>query len=422
MKTEKLPRPDFQKVNTQDMMRIYINDTDNKLETYKALSCVKPNTALDSVLTTFRKNTNIPLVMPMMAFIHIVGTWLISKSTTLEVKGRKMNPDLWTIILSSSGSGKTFAFNQVEKASKKILNIKANFDSVASAAAYMDELQEKNGSLWFADEFAQFLGQVEQMGSPLSQCKEYLLKTYDGNTIQRKTRAATIEIEKPILSILGSNTLDSYLKKISEESFTDGFSQRFSYILAEADPERPMKDHSFFNETAIQTDIEQAFTQLVKTPTHQNYKMSDEAFEAFENSFQELLAHGVGESFYRRLMFISFKYALIFHVIYGDASDTITKDDMCWAMRLIDLHLNDLKKLLELYNYGDVFKTLKRIEAKKAEFALKGKPFGAREVVQNVKAIKSVQEAKSYIAFMDECAQLNWLEDERKKAITKQLV
>ena len=404
MPAYKLPRPRFDRETVQDYIKIFLAHSDNQ-NTFKTLSCVKPNSSLGDAIDAFKVHTNIPLQLPLIGFLHLVGAWLMKQESMIEVKGKRINPDLWTIALASSGSGKTFAFSQLQKASLQTLNIKAEFDAVASGAAFLQELSDKNRSLWFADEFAQFLGQVEQVTSPLAQCKEYLLKTYDGHPIQRKTKNDTIEIENPVLSVLGVNTIDSYLQKISEESFTDGFAQRFAYLLAEADDDRPFSQFTWFDETAIQTQLVEAFARVANTTTHKTYTLSEETFAAYEQAFQSLLRHDVSESFYRRLMFRSFKYMHIFHVIHGDESDIISKEDVGWAMRITELHLLDLKRLLEKYDYGELAKTVQLVQKKKAEFEAKGKPFGTRELLQNVKRIKSVPEAKGIMQFVLEIEQ-----------------
>lgn len=400
MPASKTPLLCIDKVSTQEFMNLFLSCSDD-LNTYQVLSAVKVNSPLDLAIQAFRELTNVPLQIPLMGFMHLVGAWLMKQNSTVNIKGAVLNPDLWTVVLAPSGAGKTFAFSQLQKASIKALNIKAEFDAVASASAFFEELHDKNGSMWFADEFAQFLGQVEQAGSPLSQCKEYLLKTYDGNPIQRKTKSELIEIEKPVLNILGVNTLESYLNKISEESFTDGFSQRFAYLIAKADPARPFKNYAWFNDEAIQISLTNAFSSLSTLTVHREYVVSAEAFKAYEAGFQFLLKHDISESFYRRLMFRSFKYAMIYHVMHGNNSNQITPDDIGWAMRLITLHISDLKELLTHYNYSELAKTIKKVQEKKADFAIKNKPFGVREVVQNIKKIKTVNEAKIILEFVE---------------------
>lgn len=400
MPAYKIPRPCFDRLSTQEYIKLFLSNN-NDLNTYQVLSAIKVNSPLDFAIQAFREHTNVPLQIPLMGFLHLVGAWLMKQNSTISIKGAVLNPDLWTVVLAPSGAGKTFAVSQLQKASSKALDIKAEFDSVASASAFFEELRDKNGSMWFADEFAQFLGQVEQAGSPLSQCKEYLLKTYDGNPIQRKTKVELIEIEKPVLNILGVNTLESYLNKISEESFTDGFSQRFAYLIAKTDPTRPFKNYTWFDDDAIQISLTTAFSTLSNLSIHSEYIVSAEAFIAYESGFQFLLKHDISESFYRRLMFRSFKYAMIYHVIHGNESNEITPDDIGWAMRLIALHIADLKELLTHYNYSELAKTIKKVQDKKADFALKCKPFGVREVVQNIKQIKTVNEAKIILDFVE---------------------
>ena len=416
MPAYKPPRPNFDlsRQTTQDYIKLFLS-RGSDLDDYQVLSAVKPNSPLDVAIQAFKEHTNVPLQIPLMGFLHLVGTWLLKNESVIEVQGDTINPDLWTVVLAQSGAGKTLSFNQLQKASQQALGVKAEFDSVASGAAYLEELRDKNRSLWFADEFGQFLGQIEQLGSPLAQCKEYLLKTYDGNPIQRKTKLALIKVDKPVLSIFGVNTVESYLSKISEESFTDGFSQRFAYLLAKSDPSRPFSDYPWFSSASIQESLQQAFTSVAGVTIHKSYSVGAEAFRAYQEAFKVLLKHGVSESFYRRLMYRSFKYALIFHVIHGDHTDKITPEDVGWSMRLIEIHLNDLKELLAQYAYGDLANTIRRIQEKKATFEQAGKAFGAREVVQNFKRIQTVAAAKSILQFVLE------IEEEERRLLRKKL-
>ncbi len=387
------------KPSVQDLMAFYLARGE-KLDKYQMKSLVKPASPLEQVLNTFEEHTPTPLQMPLMGFLSLLSAHLMKRETYVEVKGAKIRPDIWTIVLAPSGATKTFSFSQLEKASEAVLNVSSTFETVAGAAAYITELEEKNGGLWFADEFAQFLGQIEQIGSPLNGCKEYLLKTYDGDKITRKTKNETITVEKPMISIYALNTEESFLNKISDESFTDGFSQRFAYLLAKSDPKRSYAEYSFFDVEEIQKNLKEAFEKIKEVEIHEKYVYTKEAFMAYEVGFRSLLKYKVGESFYRRLMFRSFKYALLFHVANLKSTNEIDVEDVGYAMRMIEIHMDDLKELLVRYNFSELAKKIDKVIEKRKEAKAIGKKYEAREVVQTMRSIKTMAEAEKIIEFV----------------------
>jgi hypothetical protein len=384
----------------QELMKFYLA-RGNKLDKYQVMSLVKPATPLEQILKTFEEHTPTPLQMPLLGFFSLLSAHLMKHDAYLEVKGAKINPDIWTIVLAPSGATKTFSFSQLEKASKAVLNVESSFETPAGAAAYAEEIKEKSGGLWFADEFAQFLGQVEQIGSPLNGCKEYMLKTYDGSEITRKTKGQTIKIENPLLSIYALNTQESFLNKISDESFTDGFSQRFAYLLAKSDPNRSYKQYSIFDVESIQKELMLAFNKIKNVSIHKKYVYTEAAFAAYEEGFRKLLKYDVGESFYRRLMWRSFKYALLFHVANLKDSNEIDVEDVGYSMRMIDVHLDDLQELLSLYNYSELAKKIDFLIEKRKEYRAEGKEYTPRDAVRAHK-FKTVDEVKKLLTFVGE--------------------
>ena len=68
---------------------------------------------------------------------------------------------------------------------------------------------------------------------------------------------------------------------------------------------------------------------------------------------------------------------------------------------MIELHLLDLIKLLEKYNYSALAKLIQKVEAKQAEFIKKGKEFGSREVAQYC-PVRDVREARAILEFVNQ--------------------
>ncbi len=385
-----------------DRMRIFLT-FNNENQHAVARQLAPAASALDKIFQTFETHTDIPLQIPLASFFSLLSTHLMSQNVRLDVRGAVIPLDIWTVVLADSGAGKTFAFNAVADAAKKTLGIEPKFSEVASAAAYAQQLQDNNNTLWFCDEFAQVLAQIENINSPMGQCKEYLLKTYDGKLIERITKGNELRIEKPCLSVLGLNTVESFLNKVSEESFTDGFSQRFSYLLAKSDADRSPKDYAWYDMSAIKPVLEQAWQEIGGVVIHPEYTVSQQAFRAYEIAYQTMFgAHGIGPSFYRRLTFKSWKYALMYHILLGKSSAELDEIDVAWGMRMTRQHMVDLAQILGQYNYSKLAKTIDKVVALREKFMAQGKRFGARELAQNCRDVKSAAEAKSLLTLCEQ--------------------
>lgn len=389
-------------ISQADRVRIFLAFNKNNQHAV-ALQLAPPASALDKMLQAFKEHTDIPLQIPLASFFSLLSTHLMSQSVRLEVRGAEMPLDIWTVVLADSGAGKTFAFNMVADAAKKVLGVEPKFSEVASAAAYAQQLEENNNTLWFCDEFAQVLAQIENINSPMGQCKEYLLKTYDGKLIERITKANEIRIENPCLSVLGLNTVESFLNKVSEESFTDGFSQRFSYLLAKSDADRSPRDFAWYDMKAIRPELEQAWREIGSVVIHSQYSVSEKAFRAYEIAYQTMFgAHGIAPSFYRRLTFKSWKYALMYHILLGKDGSELDEMDVAWGMRMTQQHMVDLAQILGQYNYSKLAKTIDKVVCLREKFRAQGKRFGARELAQNCRDVKSAAEAKSLLALCEQ--------------------
>lgn len=361
--------------------------------TWRGLVATPPGSPLEVILNAFREKTNIPLEIPFFAFVHFVSGMLLQRGSVIKGTVGTLHPELWTIVLAPSGSGKTFAHNVIQECSP----IKSEFPEPASGARFIQALSEQSPALWFQDEIAQKLKLIESPGSPLSECKEYLLRTYDNSKIERSTKQGTITVQTPILGILGLNTPASFKKALSAESLLDGFAQRFGFVWAEKDPNRRMVDFALYNRNHLVAACEKAFQKLPKVEDlHPAYHLTTEAETAFKTSFG-MLGHDQedNESFFRRAMFRAFKYAVIYHLILGKTSDTIDAEDIGWGARLSNLHLEDMVKVLSKDDAFNGFQDLvEKARKVKAKLEAEGKPVTARALQQGVRGVKNIGEAK----------------------------
>lgn len=374
---------------------------------WRGIIAVPPASPIERVLSAFKTETDIPLELPFFTMLHFVSGWLLSQKVKLTVKGKELYPELWTIILADSGAGKTLAHNIIAKEAP----VKSVFPEPASGAAFIDALSQKNFSLWFQDEIAQKLKQIESPGTPLSDVKEYLLRAYGNDKIERSTRGAgTVSVDEPCLGILGLNTPESFFKAISQESLLDGFAQRFAYVVAARDPDRSVETnpekYAIYNETALRNAARSAFDKLVATPVHTEYKVGDKGEEAFRVAFALLLNKSCPVSFYRRIMWRAFRYALLYHVILGKSSNVIDDEDIGWGARVAYMHLQDVKVLLRGKNpqaeneFGVLEKMVAKAEEVKKRIEAQGGKFTHRDIQQGVRGIKTADEAKALMSFL----------------------
>ena len=364
-------------------------------EMWRGFIATPPGTMLETVVACFKERTNIPLELPFFASLSFISSYLLQAGAYVDFAGQKVKPDLWTILLADSGAGKTFATSSIKTA----IGAKSTFPECVSGAAFIESMKEKNNSLWIRDEFGQFLKTLEtQQGAEI---KDYLLRVFSGERLERKTKKGFVQVEDPALTILGMTVLDTFSDCINAESLLDGFAQRFSYVIAHKDKNRKMIDFPVFDLRGYREKIKDEWDKIKKIEIHESYKIDDGTMEAFKTSFKMLATDDIPESFYRRIMFRGVKYALIYHVLNGNKSDTLTVRDFAWAGRVSWLHMRDAAELLKCHVSSDLERTLQNAERVCTRLINAGEAVTPRRIVQGVRAIKTVAEAKAVLNIID---------------------
>jgi len=373
-----------------------LEETEGKDGGWRGAIAVPPGSPVEKVLLAFRRETDIPLEIPFFAFLHFTSGLLLKNGSTIQGPIGRINPELWTVVLAPSGSGKTWATSILEEAAE----LEAlNFGEPASGAAFLEALADKSPALWTQDEIAQKLKQIEDPKGPLAEAKEYLLRTYDNKPIERKrVRAEPVRVEKPVLGIFGLNTPESFKRALSAESVLDGFAQRFGFVYAEKDPDRPMWDFPIYDRNRVMAAAREAFEAVQENELHAEYVIGADATQAFQDAFEFLgkKRKTMPESFFRRAMFRALRYAVLYHVILGKPGNLIDAADIGWGARAVLLHLNDLGKIIgqepEVRKETDIVG--KAIQLQK-ECRAAGKPFTARVIQQRIRAVGSADQAKA---------------------------
>lgn len=365
---------------------------------WRGMLAVPPAGLAAKIISEFRQKTNIPLEIPFFVLLSVISGLLLERGSVLESKVLgTIKPDIWTVILASSGAGKTYSQKQITN-SIDLTGVEFG-GGFASAATFLESLEKSPNSLWIRDEFAQFLKTVESDDGPMAGIKDYLLRLYDNGKIERHTKRDSISVENPALTILGLTVLETFGKYVSAESMLDGFAQRFSYVRAESDPDRNFRDYPLWLVDSSQFDKDWI---KVKNCIQDKYFVDDDIIlPAFSQSFNALFNDEIPESFFRRLIWRATKYAMIYHVLRADNSDHLTAEDFGWAARVISLHVKDTAWILGEHTIGELEKVIASTEAAFSRLKLKhGREPTLREIVQGVKAIKTVSQAKQIMSLL----------------------
>lgn len=381
------------------MIKFMLNhQTDDKQ--WRGMLAVPPAGLAAQIVAEFRQKTNIPLEIPFFLLLSIISGMMLKKGTVLKSNSLgSIHPDIWTVVLASSGAGKTYSQKKIT-ASVDVSGMEFNGNFVSSAA-FVDSLNNMPKGLWIRDEFAQFIKQVESGKSPLAEIKDYLLRLYDNSVIERKTKDCVIKIDEPALSILGLTVLETFGDNVSAESMLDGFAQRFSYVIAKSDPARPYKNYPLWKVNSSLFDREWLkVTSCIKDV----YYVDDDIIEpALSQAFNSLFDEKVPESFFRRIIWRATKYAMIYHVLRCDNSDHLTAEDFGWSARVLSMHIKDAMWLLGEHNLSDLQRVITATERMIRNHREKrGKMPTMREVVQGVKSIKSVAQAQQIVSLLNE--------------------
>ena len=374
---------------------------DQQAGQWRGMLAVPPNSLIESVVGQFRAKSNIPLEIPFFTLLSIISGFLVRRNVVVETDALgPILPDIWTVVLASSGAGKTYTENKITKGlSTALSEIEFNGTGIVSGAAFVAALEKQPRGLWVRDEFAQFLKAIEQQQGPMSEMKDYMLRLYDNATISRETKQETITVEKPALTILGLTVLETFSQHVTMESMLDGFSQRFGYVIAKADPDRPWRDYPLWRVDSSGWDSR---WHEIEASVQPKYFVNDELMmQAFAASFQCLYNSHIPESFFRRLMWRATKLALVYHVMSGDASPWLTATDFGWAARALSIHLDDAAWLIGDHNMSPFQRLLQSAETVIANIWEKeGRQATARDLIRGCSAIKTAEQARNILSII----------------------
>lgn len=366
---------------------------------WRGNAVIPPGSVLEEVSNAFRRETDIPLELPLMITLSFVAARLLKSGTKIDLNGQMIEPLLWLVILAPSGAGKSFALQRITEMVRGV----DLFPEPASAARFIQDLSVFNRTIWVRDEFGQFMRSLEQQ-THLAELRDYLLRLYDGQQLTRRTKTEEITIENPALTIVGLSVFETFKNCVGAEALIDGFAQRFNFIIAPMDPARPAEDFPLYSVNAHMPALRSAWDRIATIPIHPVYQVGPDGVEAFKAAFKALRPadEALPMSFFRRVMFSAIRYAAIFHIVLGDRSDVLTATDFGWAGRMVALHIEDARALLDDYGLGDLERILKRAEAIKFAIEASGRQCKPRDLIRGINIIKSAEQARSILRLIED--------------------
>lgn len=375
---------------------------------WAGIKVVPPSSFLEDLIELFRRETDIPLELPLIAAISHVSGFLNAKSAQYEMGGSLHPPRTWTIVLAPSCSGKSFASKTIRQwlSTPDGKPAVPHLSNASSAAKFVANIEDTPKGLWIRDEFGQLLSQIQNM-QHMEEIKDILLRAYSGDAIERRTKDTQIEVVDHALSILGITVGETFERQIGADSLVDGFAQRFNYLQAEADPDRPMSDFPIYFENMDAPENRVPFQRMQKSwldlidrndLTEAIFTFEPEALQLFKDSFRNLFREtAIPGSFFRRSMFSVFSYAVLFHVIAGKAGTRIKRDSISCAVRMVTLHLDHAQRILNGYGLSQLEKIIRKAEVLQDKHTTKGIKLKPRDLISNIREIKTAAQARSIL-------------------------
>jgi hypothetical protein len=327
--------------------------------------CIPKGSILEAVDKYFWDNTDIPRELPFFYVLHYVLAKLMQQDIVIHKEGQVIRPDIWTVVVANSGSGKTRSQKAMATAMGGQINLVP--PGAKSSIQFLTYLRDYRLGLLLIDEFAQFLNTVSK-DSGMMDVRDHLLKTYDNENLRHKTTKSDISVENSTIGILGYSTVKTLPKYLTLEMLNDGFAQRFSYCVAEKDDREIIGNYDF---SGIQPLIFPLWDKIAKTPFHAIYHVGEEGVTAFDEVAKIIIGAArrddVDDSFSRRVAFTTYKYGLAYHILTGKTDNIISPEDLAWGSKLAAMHLLHMRKVLDLYEKPQKSSVLKTSQIAKIE-------------------------------------------------------
>lgn len=312
----------------------------------------------------FYRNTEVPIALPLFSFYSILSAWCVLNKATYKVPlagDRPYELDTWVMALAPSGAAKTLSIGEVLKmvpmnpeTAKQI--IEPNFQGANGPAAFvqqLDELPDGRG-FWYQDEASQMFKLIEQIGHPMAEIKEFLLKMKDHKEITRITKDEKLVTKPIVMTQFFINTIDSMARAVSDESMKDGTLRRYQFAIAQKD-DRNFTDFSLYELQNLSDDIlvDEMLSVFSQNISSKSYEFDDDSkvmyqrmFKVFwEKQYSKFMSGS--ENIYRTHMMEAFKYAIFHHIIHKKEGSLIGGESMQHGLKIVMFLLNSLQSFIK---------------------------------------------------------------------------
>lgn len=312
----------------------------------------------------FYRNTEVPIALPLFSFYSILSAWCVLNKATYNVPlagDRAYELDTWVMALAPSGAAKTLSIGEVLKmipmnpeTAEPI--VEPNFQGANGPAAFvqqLDELPDGRG-FWYQDEASQMFKLIEQIGHPMAEIKEFLLKMKDHKPITRITKDEKLITKPIVMTQFFINTIDSMCRAVSEESMKDGTLRRYQFAIAQKD-DRKFTDFALYELQNLSDDIlvDEMLSVFSQDISSKSYEFDDDCtvmytrmFKIFwEKQYSKFMLGS--ENIYRTHMMEAFKYAIFHHIFHKKAGTVISGESMQHGLKIVMFLLNSLQSFIK---------------------------------------------------------------------------
>lgn len=399
----------LQSKEIRDILAVALHCEDRGL--WKGLAVCPPGSFLDEVCQAFYEGTDIPLELPFWVAFQHAASYMSEQGAGFHIPDthQRKGLELINLILAPSATAKTYTWNTVARILAPAYQMRTIGDA-ASSAKFLEDLAAVDGKpvCWLCDEFGPTWKSIKSSEAH-ADTKKYLLKCYDGDPIERRTLKNVIKVEKPRLSIFAMSVDSTFHDKFDADDWNDGWAYRMNFITTTRDPSRKMED--FPRLVPNEDRIFDSFLNLLKTPIHADYRFNEPAIELLDESWRQICAYKVEDSFKRRINLRTYVYAVIYHWVCGKVTDVVDEYDVKWAVRLSHMGMQDIAKVIkqaELHEYRELLRKAYEIRDRLREQYNRNETserFTYRSLYMRCRAgrvkLKNVQEAKAIVELMD---------------------
>lgn len=365
---------------------------------WRGLLATPPGSFIEDVVREFEKKTDIPLEIPFFISFHALAGYLLRQEIKLQVGHNIIEPDIWTVVAGKSGSGKSFASSTITKAIPNYReDVELSMTGIASGAKFIEALSHQSRGNWTRDEYVEFYKKLER-DSSYAEVKDYMLRLYSHDVLERETKKeGKIVVENAGVAMLGLCVLESLLNYVSDDDLINGFAQRYNYVIAERDPNRPGENYPIYQINTAMWGSK--WEQMKKSIKHKTYKATEDGIYAFEACFGMFFkGSSVDESFMRRILWKAHSYALLYHIMTGDGEkEEVGEKAYSWSARAIYMHVADSAEILSRGSMGEFARKVQQTKDFIKRRRQEGKKTALRDIVMGVKAIKNTAEAKAIL-------------------------